>query len=218
MKVLLLFLASITAGTVIIMLFNNLSPQSRPNLVTSKTNIAETSRFSLENAPSLTLKGQIATISGQVNLLARTATEPSQLKVPIEIQQGENLYTEDNSRANILFSDIADIHLLPQSELEFVQLLPSSFVFNLAKGTVEFTKNSLVPVSVRVLHLLVQQESGDMTVSIDKNQPIVTITITQGSVTLAYNNSQNISSQITIASPHQATFNDITRLIKTKKI
>src|SRR3989344_3525327 len=55
------------------------------------TGSPKTSLFSLENAPSESLKGKIEKMSGDIFWFGRVATEPARISSPIDVQQGENL-------------------------------------------------------------------------------------------------------------------------------
>lgn len=160
-----------------------------------------TSDFDLNDPPSLALKGQ-ATVDGEVNWQSRMATQSALITVPQTIQQGESLETMAGL-VSLEFANVANLALAAQTHVDIVQTLPANLVFAQTSGQVSYKKLSTFPISVRIMHLLINIE-GDVKVTIKNN--LVTIV---GPVTVAYNNRQNVS-QI-VSSKKSLVFNDDTR-------
>ncbi len=163
--------------------------------------------FSIANPPKESITGKITSISGGVEWESRVATQPAQIAKPVPIRQGENLITKDDGNISLTFDNIGNIKLLPKTEVDFVQTLPVNFVVNQKSGTVVYIKEGTVPFSVRSLHLLTTI-TGEIKLVIDEQKPIITINVNKGSVTIAYNDLQNISHTQTIYEGKQFIFND----------
>lgn len=193
MKNLGLLAISIIIGLVIAMQF-----KSKPVVVHNTE--PEAFSFSLDTAPPASLKGNITNMTGEVSWQSRTATEASIINSPQIIQQGEELDTKD--KATVVFANVAEINL-SNAQVYFAQTLPVDLVLQQKTGTVDYKKLGNSPVSVRVLHALVEI-LGDTTIKI--NDDIVTIS---GKSQIAFNNLQNVSQVRQVAKSF--VFNDSTR-------
>lgn len=176
----------------------------------AKDDAPKTSAFSIENAPTESLRGKIATMSGEINWQGRIATEASKISSPMTIQQGEKLITKDVSTLSLVFADACSVEFSPDTEIEVVQTLPQNIVFSQANGTAEYIKTGSFPISVRAISLLVESD-GDMTVSIDPEKPIITLDLKSGKATAAYNDLKYVSHEVTLIAGQTFTFNDGTR-------
>lgn len=171
----------------------------------------KTSSFSLVNAPSESLKGEISTMSGQILWQSRVATEEAQISSPQLIQQGEKLETGKNSALVLKYDGIVKVTFSPETAIDIIQTLPSNLVFSQDSGSAEYKNlGSTSVVSVRALSLLVQN-SGDISVSINPQRPIVTLVVKSGIATVAYNSLGFVSHEFTIPAGRTYTFNDHTR-------
>jgi hypothetical protein len=166
--------------------------------------------FSLENAPTDSLQGTIATLSGTVQWQSRVATEPAQIKEPRTIQQGEELRTGKDGTVSVQIHEGPLLTLLPNSHVNFIQTLPSSIVITQDQGTVTYHDSATNSLSVETLSLLTAMKSGMMTVSVNKTLDTAAITVTSGAATEAYNDSNNTSNVIPVAAGHAFLFNDDT--------
>lgn len=169
------------------------------------------SQFSLENAPSQSLKGLVISSSGDIGWQGRVATEESKLKENIEIQQGESVATKENGNITIQFGKDATVSLLPKTKVDIIQTLSADIVFNQASGSAVYIRSGSSPVSIRAAHLLI--ENGD-TVSIifnDLNKNLVSVEAVSGTAKIAFNDSSFTSNVITITEDQTYVFNDDTR-------
>ncbi len=171
------------------------------------------SPFNPEIAPSDSMKGKIATYSGVVKWQSRVATEAAQIKLPDFIQQGETLETGDFGRTTVKFPGVSRIILFSQTKLDFAQTLPANIVLVQGKGKVEYQKLGDKDISVRALHLLIEQLWGNVVVSMSKDDPTMTVDVRSGAVKIAYNDSQNISREETVNTGQWLVFDDKTREI-----
>lgn len=131
----------------------------------------EPTKFSLENAPSESIKGQITNMDGEIWWQGRTATEPAQLKEAIEIQQGEILIASDAGNLTVEFAPAATISLFPETQIEIVQTLPLNLVFNQSQGVGQYQSSGINPVTVRSLNLIINLEDGLLVVDTDEEPP-----------------------------------------------
>ncbi len=212
MKYIFLFLFSLAFGIALILLYGKwMSRQDNPQLLVP-TSGKKFTAFSLENAPSMTIKGKIASLSGDVEWESRVATTPAKLTKPISVQQGELLRTNDNGNILIQFSDIFSISMFPLSELNIIQTLPTNFVFLQNKGTAEYIKTGSAPLGIRCLHLLISQNTGDIIVTADKIRPIITVIVKNGSAVIGFNDLQSNTNIETILGGQTFIFNDEKRI------
>jgi hypothetical protein len=178
----------------------------------SFSDLVKLSRFSLDKAPSQSLVGTITSMSGDVEYESRTATESAKINSPINVQQGESLTTGADGKLILTFEKVVEIDISSDTSVGVIQTLPADLVFSQTAGTAEYVKLADLPVSIRSLHLLIEN-NGDVTVSVDKIKPVVTVKINSGSATFAYNNIYNVSRVWKFDAGTTLTFNDGTRRV-----
>ena len=176
----------------------------------SFSDLVKFSRFSLEKAPSQSLVGTISSMGGDVEYESRVATEAAKISSPVQVQQGESLTTGANGNLILTFDKGAEIDMSSDTAIGIVQTLPADLVFSQNVGIAEYKKLADLPVSIRSSHLLIEN-SGDLTVSIDKVKPVISVKVLSGSATVAYNDTNNDSRVMTVESGKTLTFNDSTR-------
>jgi hypothetical protein len=192
---------------------NNLRLPVFPSV--SLSDLIKLSRFSLDKAPSQSLVGTIISMSGDVEYEARMATEAAKINSPIDVQQGESLLTGVNGKLILNFDKAVEIDISSDTSIGIIQTLPANVVFFQSMGSTEYKKLANIPVSIRSKHLLIEN-NGDITVTIDKVKPIITVVVNSGSATFAYNNLNNISKVWTVESGKTLIFNDGTRRVVIK--
>src|SRR3989344_1305020 len=102
MKDLVLFIISLTLGIGAVFGYSILKTQNIPQKQEiNKKSPAST--FSIEPAPSESLKGSIVSRSGTLLWESRIASSPGKLEDAVQIQQGERLITEVESSATVSF-------------------------------------------------------------------------------------------------------------------
>ena len=170
------------------------------------------SRFSLQKAPTESLVGTITSMSGDVEYEPRTATVSAKINSPVTVQQGESLATGADGKLVLSFDKNAEIDFSPDTSIDIIQTLPADLVFAQKTGTAEYRKLAEIPVTIRSLHLLIEN-GGDVLVSIDKVRPIITVTVKSGTIEAAYNNINNDTRLVTVASGKRLTFNNSTRRV-----
>ncbi|MGA2910284.1 MAG: hypothetical protein ABSE04_00590 [Candidatus Microgenomates bacterium] len=175
-----------------------------------KTFPSQASSFSLENAPTESLRGQITAMTGEIDWTGRTATEAAKISSPITIQQGEELTTGKNSNLSLVFTGACMVKLSQKTDIQIIQTLPANIVFNQVEGTAEFIKTGNNAISVRALNLLTEI-NGDVTVSINPAKPIITLSLKSGQATVAYNDLKDVSHEVEISARQTYTFNSGTR-------
>lgn len=175
--------------------------------------------FSLEKAPSESIKGNITSLSGNVGWQSRIATEPAQIISFPELQQGEAVETKDNGKMTLQFGNILASNLSPNTFLNFIQTLPTQFVIDQSKGKTEYVKLGETPLTVRSFGLLINIESGNVVVSINDKLGVMTSTVKKGSITAAYNDpKQETANVLTVNEGSQYIFNNDTKQGEIKTI
>jgi len=168
------------------------------------------SNFSLENAPSESLRGQITEMKGSVDWQGRTATGAAKIFTPITVQQGENLITEGGGSLTLVFPSACTINFSEKTELDIIQTLPADIVFSQVSGVAEYLNTGSYPVDIRTSTLLTEL-NGDATISRNPQKPVVTVFVKSGSAVVAYNDLKYISHEVTINAGKTFTFNYGTR-------
>jgi hypothetical protein len=220
MKKIILFLFPflITAALVVgyFKLIQKISTITIPNIPSvSFSDLVKLSRFSLSKAPSQSLVGTITSMSGDVEYESRVATEAAKIYSPVPVQQGESLTTGANGKLILSFEKAVEIDISSDTSIGVVQTLSADMVFSQNTGRAEYIKLTDIPVTIRSYHLLIEN-NGDVTVSVDKIKPIVTVSVNSGSATFAYNNINNISRVLIVISGKKLIFNDGTRRVVVK--
>lgn len=166
--------------------------------------------FSLDEAPSTSLRGSLSKVAGEVNLQTRLATEPAALSSAKRIQQGEALVTGEDGSLVVTFSDKVAMNISAGSNVDFVQTLPEHIVVIQREGSVEYKTEPEALVSVRSMHLVADIASGS-DITLEKDAELLTFTVEKGSVIVAYNNLDNVTTKEMIAEGETYVFNDDTR-------
>lgn len=220
MKGLLLFIFFFLVGIFSVGGYYWWKNQSRPLIVpTAKIEVASksaapTDTFSVENAPPNSIRGIVATFSGEVQWQSRVATEPAKLENVIPIQQGEKLSTGNTGKITINFDSFGSVNLSPKTEISIIQTLPVNFVFDQASGSAQFISLGTSPFSVRTLRLLSTISTGSATVNVDEKTNFVTFGLKSGLATIAYNDDQFISQILNLKAGQKFVFDSDGRLGK----
>lgn len=216
LKLLSLFIFAILIGFIGAYFLTGFTTNKPKQTVQSAPSPSIAVAFDPVKPPSDSLTARVAAYSGEVKWQSREATEPTEVKSLTNIHQGEKLVTGDSGQVRVEFPGIWQINISANSEIEFAQTLPANLVVVQSSGTVKYQKSGTDIVSIRALHLLVNQDSGTITVSINKDKPTEVIDALQGSATIAYEDSDNVSQEIKLETGKQLTFDDETRKIKIR--
>jgi hypothetical protein len=182
-----------------------------------KTPLAE-SAFSLNSAPSESLKGTIVFLSGDVSWQSRIATEASLISKPMQIQQGEEIVTKENGQAVVVFSNIANIVISPKTNVNFIQTLPNNILIGQNSGTVDYKKLGDNPLSVRSQDLLIKINQGEISVSVSEKQPYITVDVKEGSITVGYNDLSFLTKVVDVAANKRLIFRTDTKRISVASL
>jgi hypothetical protein len=208
MRILLLFLLFVLVGFSLVGGYRYVMSMQQGS---SKIVPVITTNFSLKKAPSESLRGTIASMSGTVQWLSRTANKPVRVTAPRSIQQGESLSTGKNGRAIVLIKNDSLISLAPDTALTFIQLLPVNFVIGQEKGTVTYTNSMQVPISVKSFDFLMIIDNGVGQIATNDKEKTVTLTVTKGSVNAGFEDEQNNNTVVTINAGEKYVFDEKTR-------
>lgn len=173
----------------------------------SFSDLVKFTRFSLEKAPSQSLVGKIISMVGEVQYESRLATESARIYSPQEVQQGESLLTGIDGSLILNYKDVAEINLENDSGVKIIQTLPADLVFAQTIGSIEYKKIGQTPLSIRVGHMLVEN-NGDVKISFTSDSPITTIALINGTATVAYNDLYNISRVVDVSAGQVLRFNE----------
>lgn len=213
MKNALTLIGSILAGIALMFLVSNLTaPKSEKPLVNpaSSSPLSQT-KFSIENAPTSSLKVQVSTMSGKILYESRVATEPAEVKTLTQVQQGETLVTDQTGTLKAQIPGQLNINLSPKTELEFSQTLPSNIVLTQNKGQVEYFRSGSDPVSVRSNDLLIQMDGTSLVIIVNDAESRITVEATKGSAKVGYNDPNQISTVKSLSEGDTLIFNEDTK-------
>ncbi len=175
------------------------------------TNKKEYPAFSIVEAPSQALKANISNVTGDIQFESRVATKPAALGDQKTITQGERIIANENASAVLTFTDILSVRVSKNTELSVIQTLPSSLVFAQPSGTAEYVSTGKSPVSVRTHNVAVLMKDGSLVIDVDQETGYITFTLSKGKATLAYNDSDNESTVVTIDEKQSYIFDDASR-------
>lgn len=212
MRTLIVFIAAVLIGIISFALYNNLTQRPVVQEIIEKPSLSG-SPFSVLTPPLESLKAKVSSFTGKVKWQSRIATEAAEVKSLKEIQQGEQIETKENGSLIVEFPNVWRINISPNSKLDFAQSLPANLVIAQKDGRAQYQKLGENILSVRAMHLLIEQISGDMVITIDKDSAQVFINVKKGSATLAYNDDQNVSQVIQVKTGQRLSFDDKTREI-----
>lgn len=167
--------------------------------------------FYLDTAPTQSLKGAIVSLSGNVFWQSRIATEPAQVKKPIELQQGEAVITKDDGRATIVFNNKLNASVSPKTEVDLIQTLQENILLEQDTGNAIYDNLSDASFSIRSRNLLIRVNNGSISLSVDNTNPFITVYVKKGSVTAAYNDVNYITRLFTITQGNSLIFETDTK-------
>ncbi len=174
--------------------------------------------FSIKNPPDESLKGEVASLSGSVSWQGRTSDFATLINSPRQIEQGEEINTNNNGSAFVVFPKIGSFSLSSNTQISIIQTLPADFVANEIQGTASFQKNGNIPLSVVALDLLINVESGETNITVDKEGSRVDITVSSGSAALAFNDTNFNTNIVRIKKGYEYIFDDNTKTGKLTPI
>ena len=182
----IVFLLGATAALGIYFAKNHSRPEGIITIGKKASNF-EPTKFSLEEAPSDSIRGQITGMSGEIWWQSRTATEPAQLTEVITIQQGEVLIASDEGKLTVSFNPAATISLFPETQVEIIQTLPLNLVFNQTKGIGQYQVSGTNPVIIRSFNLIVNIDEGLLNIDTDEESGVITLSLKTGMAKVGYN-------------------------------
>lgn len=173
--------------------------------------ISAKSAFSIETQPENSVAGIIDMLTGDVTWESRVATEPAILVKTTKIQQGEEIQTGTTGILSILFPAIGKLTISPSTDVQIVQTIPELFVVGQTKGRVTYETVADKTFSIRSFHLLAKVAEGKADITVDDEYNEITIFPHSGTVTVGFNDLDNISTVKTISPGETFIYNDDTR-------
>jgi hypothetical protein len=214
-KNILLLITSIIIGILIIVLgFLWISPRDTEVIKI----ILPKSLFSLENAPTDSLTGKIASFSGKVAWQSRIAPIAILINSPIKLQQGEEVDTYNDGSAIINFPQFGTITESSDTQINFIQTLKENFVLEQKQGTIIFDKSGENQTSIIALDLLININSGQSSITVDKDNSKITVAVKTGLATVAFDDNANNTNVVSIKNGDTYIFDDNSRTGTIKKL
>ena len=168
--------------------------------------------------PSNWLVGEVQDIGPSAQFETRYGADFEDLTVGTTISLGDDIKTDSDSNSTVSVKfDLADFTINSDTRLKFANTSPDNFLINLNRGgSLDFTSSDDKQFSIVSLHLLSQFNSAAGSIQTIGNN--ITIKLTSGSVTLAFNDTDYKTQIETISAPQKIIFNDSTRTLKLKKL
>ncbi len=212
LKYCLIFIFFTTLGiTIFILSFIYLNHE---NVSTSNPLIPKT-YFSLKNAPAQSLKGEIASLSGNVAWASRTAAVATLIDKKITVGQGEEIIAQGNGAASVIFPYGINIDMSSNSDLLIIQTLPINLVFSQTQGTITYkNQEGKIPMSIKPLDLLIEIKNGTSSVTVDKDKSQITLNVSSGSATIAFTDTNNNTVTETIKKNSKILFDNDTKTFR----
>ena len=211
MKRISVFVVSLLVGFVAIVGFAYATHEQHIIAASNVSNSPLTTKFSLVNAPSNSLKGKIASMSGSVLWLSRTARKPVQLHSSQAIQQGEEITTGKNGTASIVIKNTNEFILSENAHVNFIQMLPINLVIAQDKGSILYENAGDTALTVKALDLIATVNRAWVNVTVDNDAETVTVYVQKGTMTIGYEDSKNTSQVVTLNTGQELVFDDSTR-------
>jgi hypothetical protein len=189
MKIIIGVLFCLLGGVTALLIFfarNHSVPEPVISIGKKVSNFKPT-KFSLENAPSDSIRGQITNMSGDIWRQSRTATEPAKLTEAVPIQQGEVLIASVSGKISVNFDPAVKLTLFPDTRVEIVQTLPLNLVFNQTRGVGQYLVTGQAPLTVRSLNLIVNLDDGLLVVDTDEEAGAIILGLKTGRAKVGYN-------------------------------
>lgn len=207
----ILFLVLFLVGAISVLIFRIWQVKRAKNIPFSP----QESSFILQ-PPSDALQGKLVSAKGKVEKEPREKDEFEEVELEEEILQGEKLLTGERSQATVEFQDFAKIDSSSDTEIGFINLIPSKFLISQSSGSVVYklldNDNSL---SVRALHALVNF-SGETEV-VTKGEEIK-VKILSGQAKLALVDLENKTHVWKLEEGQKALIDDTERTVEIKKL
>lgn len=192
MKNLVLLVISFLIGVGAVFAFSLINKQNNPPKQSADKKTSEPN-FKIESPPSESLKGLIASRSGTLLWESRIATAPAEIGDNIQIQQGERLISEQNSKVTVNFDQAGFFELSENSDLAFIQTLPAELVVEQKKGKIRYTVNGKFPLSIKIRNALISKKSGVIEIALTEDDPAILISTIRKTAVIGFNDSDNIS-------------------------
>lgn len=212
-KNILFVIGGVVVGVVIMMgmsFVNGSSQNSAASVKPAASSPKPTPTFSFdpEIPPKESLVGNILSLNGEVRWKGRVATEAGVIKEVQKIQQGEELETGEDGKVVVEFPEVLKVTALPETHLNFAQTLPINLVLVQTKGSVEYQVVGESKLSVRSRHLLIESGNGDLLVSIDEDNNLVTVSSRKGQSQIAFNDQDNLTNVVDLEEGKRFIFDD----------
>lgn len=171
----------------------------------------------ISQPPSDAIIGKLLSVEGRVEKEARGKDELEEIDEESDMLQGERLITKEKSKAEVEFPDFAKIDIGSDTEMSFINLLPSSFLVEQKTGEVDYKLlQDENPVSARCLHALLSFYSGEIEVGIEDGE--ITIWVLEGKAKLAMVDLENNTHVWQFEKDQKVLIDDATRTTEIKRL
>jgi hypothetical protein len=191
----LLYFTKIANNKIYTSINTSLSPSIKP-----------TSEFNIDKAPPFSLKGRVISLDGKVDWLSRSASASSNLIISQVLQQGESVFTGDNSEVTIQF-DKVNIALNSNTQINIIQTLPVNILIEQVGGTADFSNYSSYPLTVRIKRFLIKMDEGKFISLVNEENNQIIVKPTEGLIQVAYVNINGITKTIKVSKGNLFQYN-----------
>jgi hypothetical protein len=157
--------------------------------------------------PSQAVSGILTITKGKADIFTRTADTYGEATSGGIILTGESIATKEKSLATVEIANLLSVRMDETSEVSFANLYQDDMVLLQKSGTVLYKMTGgNKPISIRVLHNLVALESGEMTISLDGTD--VVVSVSSGTAKLAQVDNDNTTHVWDIQEKQRAVIDD----------
>lgn len=162
--------------------------------------------------PTRSLEGMLSSSEGAVKQLVRDASDYTEATPGGKIRQGESLETAQGTAA-VSLPGVLSLSIGEHTELSFVNLIPGQVLFQQKSGDVVYQTEGNAPVSIRILHSLVEAQ-GIFTISLKDSRVICALE--QGSLKLGMVDTANTTHTYTIRAGEELVVDDKERTVQIR--
>jgi hypothetical protein len=165
--------------------------------------------FALE-PPSQAVNGTLSVATGHALKFSRGDTEYKEASTGAQVLIGESVATNTESSASVVVPNIVVTDLSENAEVVYANMFLKNFVLQQKNGDVRYAVT--MPISVRVLHTLVQLNPGEYTISVSDSD--VSVTVKTGSAKLGLVELDNTTRVWEVGEGERADIFDTTRRVR----
>lgn len=159
---------------------------------------------------------QVIAVKNDVTKIPRNATTAATIKTGDEVLVGETVTTGENSETTLQLGSSLTSSVSANTVMTFLSTVPETILVKQDQGTAIYQNNGEQPFSLRILHFLIELQSGNMTVTTDEKEKIVTLLLNEGTAKVAWEDKDLNSKIYTLMVGQTVVLEDTTLTLQQK--